>query len=179
MTYSTAEGASFEKLLRVLRESPPHQIMRHLETATVRKALEEIGLPANLKVVATLMRSPRWKEWLRDYEEVRAAATLRVALELLPAEVARVLALEVARTRRGSEDQAAVAARAVASVMAPPAAEVESDLEITPGEAEDTPTEALTGSLRNVNESPLPDTDYPEPPAVAPHEEAEPWEREE
>jgi hypothetical protein len=63
--------------------------------------------------------------------------------------------------------------------MAPPAAEVEPDLEISPGEAEDTQTEALTGSLRNVNESPLPDTDYPEPPAAAPHEEAEPWEREE
>lgn len=150
MSYTPADARAFERLLEIIREAPRYRVADHLGKAHLHRLLAEIGVAPNIQVIAALMRTPRWKAWLQDYEMVRGAAIVREAVEEhLAGEVARVMARDFQQAMRTGGDVPAVAGAALAKVVAPPQRDVEAGGLLDVAATMD--RTLLTGSLANDN----------------------------
>lgn len=99
MTYTRKQADAFERVLELLRRSAGYNLRKEIhKMATdpyVRVAKLEI---TSVSELVALTKTVPWATWLKDYEELAVHQHLTAALELLPTELARLIAREHRQT---------------------------------------------------------------------------------
>lgn len=93
--YTEDQAKMFENLLSKLKETPPYQLRVAGKTWILKDPwLVHGGYDGTFRGLMAIIRSPAWTAWFKDYEEVQTLQKVSQAVELIPAELARLMARE-------------------------------------------------------------------------------------
>lgn len=95
MSYTTAQEAAFEALLRKVRGRDPFDIVKTVQALAVDGDFRRLGIPPTVRALADLMRSPPWVAFVKDYEEIRRSRAVAEAIGLVPNHLAQIMAAEM------------------------------------------------------------------------------------